>query len=282
MADMRYTRREFIGAALAGAAAGALPQIAQAQFFDAPFVPTPQVIVDEMLRLANVGTDDIVYDLGSGDGRIPITAARKFGARGVGIELADHLIFQSEASAQQAKVADRVQFLQQDLFKADYSKATVITFYLLPGMMKRLRDHMLKLAPGTRLVAHDFDFEEWRPDRKVTIRKNLFLWVVPASVGGRWRVRTGVPGGEQTFEMELRQRFQELDGYARFEKLPGGLWEPKITGERVSFVVVDSRDRDDEAAMHFEGRVAGAGMSGELVRGAGSEAQRFRWQASRL
>jgi SAM-dependent methyltransferase len=279
---MPYTRREFIGAALAGAAASALPLRAEAQFFDAPFVPTPQVIVDEMLRLAGVGPNDVVYDLGSGDGRIPITAARKFGARGVGVELADHLIFQSEASAEQANVAHRVKFLQQDLFKTDYSEATVITFYLLPGMMKRLRDPMFKLAPGTRLVAHDFDFEGWRPDRKVTIRKNLFLWVVPAQVGGRWRVRTGVPDGELAFEMELRQRFQELDGFARFEKLPGGLWEPKISGDQIGFVVVDSRDRDAEAAMHFEGRVSGREMSGEVLRGVGREQQRFRWQASRL
>jgi SAM-dependent methyltransferase len=279
---MPYTRREFMTAALAGAAASALPPGAQAQFYDVPFVPSPQVIVDEMLRLAGVGPNDIVYDLGSGDGRIPITAARKFGARGVGIEIDDHLIFQSEASAQHAKLTDRVKFVQQDLFKADYSEATVITFYLLPGVMKRLRERMLKLRPGTRLVAHDFEFDEWRADRKVTIRKNLFLWVVPTQVAGRWRVRTGVPGGEQTFEMELRQRYQELDGHARFEKLPGGLWEPKIAGDRVSFVVVDSRDRDDEAAMHFEGRVTGREMSGEVVRGVGNQQQRFRWQAMKV
>jgi SAM-dependent methyltransferase len=271
-----------MGAALAGVAVAALPAGAQAQFFDVPFVPTPQVIVDEMLRFAGVGPNDTVYDLGSGDGRIVITAARKFGARGIGVELDDHLIFQSEESARQAKVTDRVKFLQQDFFKTDFSDATVITFYLLPGVMKRLRDRMLKLRPGTRLVAHDFDFEEWQPDRKITIRKNLFLWIVPAQVAGRWRVRAGVPGGEQTFDLELRQRYQILDGHARIEKLPGGLWEPKIVGDRISFVVVDSRDRDDEAAMHFEGRVTAKEMSGEVIRGAGNQQQRFKWQAVRI
>ena len=164
-----------------------MPLFAQSQFFDVPFVPTPQVVVDEMLRLAGVGPRDLVFDLGSGDGRIVITAARKFGARAIGVELDEHLIYQSEESARQANVLDRVKFLQQDFFKTDFSEATVITMYLLPGVMKRLRARMLDLKPGTRLVAHDFDFEDWRPDRKTTIRKNVFLWIVPAKVAGAGR-----------------------------------------------------------------------------------------------
>src|SRR5205085_1442342 len=130
----RVTRRHFIiGSALV--LAGVVgPLLAQSQFIVVPFVPTPQVVVDEMLRLAGVTAKDVVYDLGSGDGRIVITAAKKFGAEAVGVELDDHLIYQSEESARQANVENRVKFLQQDFFKTDFSEATVVTMYLLPGV----------------------------------------------------------------------------------------------------------------------------------------------------
>jgi SAM-dependent methyltransferase len=275
------TRRRLIGGTAALLAAVAIPLFAQSQFFDVPYVPTPEVVVDEMLKQAGVGPQDVVYDLGSGDGRIVITAARKFGARAVGVELDEHLIYQSEESARQANVLGRVKFLQQNFFKTDFSEATVVTMYLLPGVMKRLRERMLQLKPGTRLVAHDFDFDDWRPDRKTTIRKNVFLWIVPAKVDGRWQVRTGAPGGEFAFDMELRQKYQELDGFARFDKQPGGLWEPKIEGDRISFVVVDSRDRDNEASLYFQGRVTADSMEGDVVRGAGNQQTRFKWRAVR-
>ena len=277
------SRRRFLGGAIAVGAATAVPLIAHSQFFDVPFVPTPQVVVDEMLRLAGVGPGDVVYDLGSGDGRIVITAARKFGARAaVGVELDDHLIYQSEESARQANLGERVKFVQQDFFKADFSQATVITLYLLPAVMRRLRERMLRLKPGTRLVAHDFDFEDWKPDRRTTIRKNVFLWIVPASVGGQWQVRAAVPGSEFAFGLELRQKYQELDGFARIEGQPGGLWEANIEGDRVRFVVVDSRDRDNEATLYFEGRVSGGAMEGEGTRGVGNQQVRFKWLATRV
>jgi SAM-dependent methyltransferase len=222
-----------------------------------------------------------VYDLGSGDGRIVISAARNFGARAVGIELDEHLIYQSEESAKQANVLDRVQFLQQDFFKTDFSQATVVTLYLIPPVMKRLRETMLKLKPGTRLVAHDFDFEEWKPDAKTTIRKNVFLWVVPAVVAGRWQVKSMLPGGEYAFDLELRQKYQALDGYTRQEGRPGGLWEPKLHGDRIRFVAVDGREPDREASLYFDGRVSGDTMQGEGVRGVGSDRTTFKWRAVR-
>lgn len=291
-----FSRRRFLGAAIASAAACGLPARAQSQFFDVPFVPTPQVVVDEMLRLARVGPKDLVYDLGSGDGRIVITAAVKFGANAVGVELDDHLIYQSEESARQANVLDRVKFLQQDFFKTDFSQATVITMYLLPAVMKRLRSRMLQLKPGTRLVAHDFDFEDWRPDVKTTLRKNVFLWVVPARVAGHWQVqingvrsdisyetaRTKIGPDPIYFDMELRQKYQELDGFARFDGQPGGLWEPKLEGERIRFVVVDGRNRDQESNLYFEGRVGANVMEGEGTRGVGNQERRFKWRAQRL
>ena len=280
-APEHVSRRRFIGSSLALAAAAVLPRGAYAQFLDVPYVPTPQVVVDEMLRVAAVGPQDVVYDLGSGDGRIVITAAREFGARAVGVELDDNLIFQSEESARQANLGDRVKFLQQDFFKTDFSQATVVTMYLIPPVMKRLRERMLTLKPGTRLVAHDFDFEDWRPDRKTTIRKNVFLWIVPAQVAGRWRVTAGLPGGEVVFQLELRQKYQELDGVARFTNLPGALWEPSIEGDRVRFAVVDDRDRENEATLYFQGRAAGGAMEGEILRGVGKRQTRHTWRAVR-
>jgi SAM-dependent methyltransferase len=278
--ELSLSRRRFIGGSAALVTAVATPLVAQQ--FDVPFVPTPQVVVDEMLRLAAVGPKDVVYDLGSGDGRIVITAAAKFGARGVGVELNEHLIYQSEESAQQAKVADRVKFLQQDFFKTDFSEASVVTLYLLPGVMKRLRERMLQLKPGTRLVAHDFDFDDWRPDVKTTIRKNVFLWVVPAQVGGRWRIRAELPQAPFGFELDVRQKYQQIDGIAKIEgPPPGGLWEAKLEGEHIRFVVVDSREREHEASLYFDGRVSGDTMRGDGVRGVGSSLTRFTWQATR-
>lgn len=249
---------------------------------DVPFVPTPQVVVDEMLRVAKVGPNDFVMDLGSGDGRIPITAAKKFGARAVGVELDDHLIFQSEESARQAAVEDRVKFLQQDLFKADLSQATVITMYLLPSVNRRLRPRLLELKPGTRIVAHDFDLEDWKPDEMTTIRKNVFLWIVPARVAGRWRTRVALPSGVRTMEIELRQRFQEVNGLARVDGQVTQMWEAKLRGDRLSFVLVDSEGEGHEASLYFEGRVGGGTIEGEMRRGVGNSESRTRWRATRV
>src|SRR3954469_15955441 len=168
---------------------------ARAQFkFDVPYVPTPHVVVEEMLRLANVGPADFVMDLGSGDGRILIAAARKFGARGIGVDLDPERIEESNYNAQTDGVSDRVTFQQQDLFKFDFSRATVVTMYLLPRVNMQLRPRLLNdLKPGTRIVSHDFDLEDWQPDQKSTVRKNVFLWIVPAKVDGRWRMSISLP-----------------------------------------------------------------------------------------
>lgn len=249
---------------------------------DVPFVPTPQVVVDEMLRLAKVRPGDFVIDLGSGDGRIPITAAKKFGARALGVELDEHLIFQSEESARQAAVEDRVKFLRQDLFRADISQATVITMYLLTSVNRRLRPKLLDLKPGTRIVAHDFDLDDWKPDDITTIRKNVFLWVVPAKVAGRWRARVPLPGGPRTIEIELNQRFQEVNGLARIDGQVTQMWEARLSGDRLSFVLVDSDDRDSEASLYFEGRVGGPVIEGEIRRGVGNSQSKIKWHATKI
>jgi hypothetical protein len=249
---------------------------------EVPYVATPQVTVDEMLRLAGVGPEDFVIDLGSGDGRIVITAARKFGARGLGVDIDWRLVAEAGENARQAGVADRARFVEQDLFRTDLGQATVITTYLLPYVMLKLRPRLLELKPGTRIVSHDFDFGDWRPDRKTGIRKNVFLWIVPARAAGRWQARLDLPPIERLLELEVKQRYQEVSAHARLNGVPAPVWDMTLAGDRLSFVVVDSTDRDDEASLYFEGRVAGDVIEGELARGVGSARSVARWRAVKV
>lgn len=266
------------------------PLLARAQpvpwQFDVPFVPSPYVVIEEMLRLANVTPQDFVMDLGSGDGRVLITAAKKFGARGMGVDLDGDLVAESIEAAAAAGVADRVKFLQQDLFKTDISQATVITMYLLPGVMMRLRPLLLDLKPGTRLVSHDFRLADWNPDATTQIRKNSFLWIVPAKVAGKWEMKFTLPGADQSaaphsMMLELRQKYQEVDGIAQFNGRHAQIWESRLSGDKLSFVMVDDRDRDSEAALYFEGRVSGDVIEGRFRRGTGTAQTVHNWRAVR-
>lgn len=189
---------------------------------DVPFVVTPDNVTMEMLKLAGVGPNDALLDLGSGDGRIVILAARRFGARGLGVEIVPGLVEKSQANARAAGVSDRAEFRVQDLFKTDLTQASVITMYLLPEVNLQLRPALLALKPGTRLVSHDWDMGEWQPDRTVTVDvpdkpigreklSRLHLWVVPAQVAGLW---CGV-GELRNYSVELAQKFQQFDGALR-------------------------------------------------------------------
>lgn len=150
---------------------------------DVVFVPTPPKVVDAMLTAAKVGPDDVLYDLGSGDGRIPITAARRWGTRGVGIDIDPERIEEANRSAKQHGVTDKVKFIEGDLFEADLSKATVISLYLLPNLNLRLRPTLLKLKPGTRIVSHAFDMGDWKPERTIDVDgATVYLWTVPETV----------------------------------------------------------------------------------------------------
>jgi len=249
--------------------------------FDAPYVPTPQVTVDEMLRVANVGPQDVVVDLGSGDGRIVITAAQKFGARGFGVELDWRLNLQAQENARLEGVENRVKFLEQDLFKTDLSEATVVTTYLLQFMMLRLRTVLLGLKPGTRIVSHDFDFGDWRPDQKTYVRKNVFLWIVPANVAGRWQMRLPLPPVERLLDLELTQRYQDVSAHSRLNGVPTQVWEPKLAGDRLTFAIVDATDRENEVTLYFDGRVRGDVIEGEVARDVGSARATYKWRASR-
>jgi SAM-dependent methyltransferase len=250
--------------------------------YDVPYVPTPPVVVEEMLRLAEVGPGDFVIDLGSGDGRILIAAAKKFGARGVGVELDPERIDESVYGAQLAGVSDRIAFQRQDLFKFDIGQATVVTMYLLPSVNIRLRPRLLReLKPGTRIVSHDFDMEDWQPDRKSTVRKNVFLWIVPAQVGGRWRATVALPAGERSYEIEIKQKFQEIDGFVRYDKKITGLWNVKLSGDRINFVIVDDTG-PVETNLYFDGRVSGDAIEGMIKRGIGSDQKEIKWRAARI
>lgn len=255
---------------------------ARAQFsYDVPYVPTPPVVVEEMLRLAEVTAEDFVIDLGSGDGRVVIAAVSKFGARGIGVDLDPDRIEESNYNAYLQGVSESVTFQQQDLFKFDFSKATVITMYLLPSVNMRLRSRLLnELKPGTRIVSHDFDMEDWQPDDKSTVRKNVFLWIVPAKIGGRWRTTVALPDGERSYDIEIRQKFQEVDGLARYGTKVAGLWNPRLRGDRVSFVIVDDSGSLD-SNLYFEGRVSGDAMEGTIKRGVGKAQTQIPWRAAR-
>jgi SAM-dependent methyltransferase len=192
---------------------------------DVPFVVTPDNVTLAMLELARVGPRDYVIDLGSGDGRIVIAAAKRFGARGLGVEIDPGLVKVSRDSAKKAGVADRAEFREQDLFLTDLEPASVVTLYLLPEVNLQLRPHILALKPGTRVVSHDWDMGDWQPDRTITVAapekriglaktSTVHYWVVPAKIEGTW---CGVDRAAGT-RLELTQRFQKFRGNAGFGK----------------------------------------------------------------
>src|SRR3954464_1524147 len=166
---------------LLSAAAGALPQ-ATTQAADVIFVPTPQEVVDKMLELANVGKADVLYDLGSGDGRVPVTSAKRFAIRAYGIDIDPQRIAEANDNARRNGVSQLVQFRQEDLFKANFREATVVTLYLLPDLNEKLRPRLLaELKPGTRIVSHQFDMGTWKPDKKIELSagRTIYLWTIP-------------------------------------------------------------------------------------------------------
>ena len=236
-----------------------------------PYVPTPQKVVEAMLDLAAVKPRDYVIDLGSGDGRIVLTAATRHKARGMGVDIDQELVDRANGSAQRLGVADRVRFLKQDVHAADLSEATVLTLYLLPGMMVSLRPKLLKeLKPGVRIVSHDFDFAEWKPDRTIEVEtqekydivgtwaSTVYLWVVPAAVQGIWRgTLPGANGGR--FQLEITQSFQRCEGKLTRNGREVALRDCAINGERIQFAApLADGGRDVFAATVKSGQMTGA------------------------
>lgn len=273
--------------ACAALALGASPaRVADLDRSGGPYVPTPQVVVDRMLELAGVGPRDFVVDLGSGDGRIVLTAATRYRASGMGVEIDGELVSAANASARRLGVAGRVRFRQQDVLAADLSRATVLTLYLLPGMMSNLREKLLaELRPGTRIVSHDFTFDQWKPDRTVTVEtpekydmsgawtSDLHLWIVPAAVGGAWRVtREGENGGPA--RLEIRQGYQRFGGRLVRGPRSLALADGRLDGARLTFTLPGANGRPEL----FTGTVTRDRIRGE-VRDGGTVIA--RWTATR-
>jgi hypothetical protein len=230
------------------------PQLGQ-EGKDVVWVPTPERIITRMLQMADTTSRDLVVDLGSGDGRIPIAAARDFGARGLGVEFDENLVELSRRSAAELGVADRARFVRQDLFQADLSEATVIALYVSLDIMEKLRPKLLALKPGIRVVSHQFTLGDWEPDEQVIAeRRNAYLWVVPARVEGSWQLSLG----GDTYEIRLQQAHQMLKGSAEFRGKQSPLFSAWLRGEelRISFV-----DRNGDPRS-FLGRVTGDTMKG--------------------
>ena len=278
-----------------GAAAWALIAAAvhaQGGAGDVVYVPTPQVVVDTMLTMAKVGPKDFVIDLGSGDGRIVITAAKKFGARGFGVDLDEVLLKTANESAKREGVADRAQFIEQNLFETDLNKATVITSYLLPEMNEKLRPKLLRLKPGTRVVAHDYHMGEWQPDDNDTLSvpektvgnpgtSYIFMWYVPANAAGRWQIKVPVAGHTLAVDLDFSQRFQMLNGTARINDRPAQIQGARLRGEDVTFWL--TLGSGASAVRHeFVGRVQGDTINGTLRVHAGKKVDKAVFSAKRL
>lgn len=256
------------------------------QRFDVPYVPTRQLVVDEMLRLAAVDGNDFLIDLGSGDGRIVVTAARAFGIRGIGFDIDPQRIAEARVNARTAGVQKLVEFREENIFAADFSRATVVTMYLLTAVNLRLRPKLLaELKPGTRVVSHDFHMDDWEPDRRLVVGKTLYLWIIPARVEGKWRV----DAGDRRFDLALRQRFQKLEGSATIGSRTARLWEGRLDGERIGFTLTyvpggdaSPIEHDDaERAHRFEGRVEGDTIAGLVTVGIGKSRRQMPFTAMR-
>ena len=237
-----------------------------------PYVPTPRMIVDEMLKLADIRSDDVVYDLGSGDGRLVITAAKRFGARGVGIELQTELVEMARIGAKHEGVADRVKFVQGDLFQADIQPASVVMLYLLPRFVTRLVPRLrAELRPGTRIVSHDYPLAPWPPDKELSMDvpekemisgtswTRLYYYVVPARVQGAWELALPKALASAPLRLQITQEPHAVGGFVRDGGTELYLRDLAVRGEQIRFGLLYKG-----RLMAFEGTVAGDAMTGEV------------------
>jgi hypothetical protein len=250
------------------------PQVGQSGK-DVIWVPTPDDVVERMLTMAQVTPNDFVWDLGAGDGKIAIMAAKKFGARATGIEYNADMVKHANDNAQKAGVAGSGQgkalIRHGDIFATDFTSATVITLYLLPALNMKLRPQILSMRPGTRVVSHSFSMEDWEADEISTLDgRRAYFWLVPANVMGTWNIEAA---GQRT-EMTLEQTFQKISGNLALGAMHAGLREPKLRGSAISFSYVGQ----DRVRRDFSGRVNGAKMEGTFRDEKGVEG---KWSATK-
>ena len=235
-----------------------------------PYVPSPQSVVSDMLRYADVGPGDFLVDLGSGDGRIVLTAAKVFGARGFGVEIKEDLVKRANEAAKAEGLAGRVKFMKADLFKTDISQASVITMYLLPDTVNLLKDKFLsELRPGTRIVSHDYPLTGWLPEKveqfeleeKVQISgvttTLIYLYIVPAKVQGRWSAKMPPAVSRAPATLSLTQQLTRVSGSARLDGRDIALEEVRLRGDRISFRLAGRKGE-------FTGQVRGSSIEGTL------------------
>ncbi len=248
------------------------PEVGQAGK-DVIWVPTPDSLVAKMLAMAKVTSVDFVIDLGSGDGRTVIAAA-KIGASAQGIEYNPDMVALATKRAADAGVAAKAKFMKADIFESDFSKATVITMYLLPELNLRLRPKLLEMKPGTRLVSHAFTMGEWEPDEQATIEgRNAMLWIVPAKTQGNWTLHSAA-NGNASYDVALTQEFQKLSGTVRQGQQSAKVEDGRVNGELVAFSFVDARG----GKQRFAGKVSANRMEGSL---SGGNVAEMKWIAER-
>jgi hypothetical protein len=272
---------------MAGALLLALAGLLQAQDFgDTPYVQTPQNVVDAMLETAKVTAKDYVIDLGSGDGRMVITAAKKRGARGFGVDLDKRLVRLANANARKAGVADRAKFYDRDLFQTDLTPATVITVYLLPEVNLMARSKILALPPGTRIVSHDYGFGDWPPDVEYEMeapgkavgrsqRSKVLFWVVPDQVAGRWLWNVDIGGKAQPLELSLAQNYQKLEAAARLGGAAVPVERATLSGRNIELVMT----LPERGRVTFSGTRINQALEGTQRDAAGGTAP---WNAVRV
>jgi hypothetical protein len=242
---------------------------------DVIWVPTPDEVVERMLRMAQVTANDYVVDLGAGDGKIAIAAAGKFGARALGIEYNPKMAHHAQRNVERAGLRGRARIVQGDIFLTDFSQATVVTMYLLPALNIRLRPTLLGMRPGTRVVSHSFSMDDWEPDEISSLDgRRAFFWVVPARVAGAWMLELSGGGVRERHEITLDQRFQRIGGSVSLGALTGGLREARLRGSHIAFDYVDNRG----VRLEFTGQVSGARMEGAFRADNGTEG---RWTAAK-
>jgi SAM-dependent methyltransferase len=277
------------GVALVVCSAVVIPAAAQEGRGDVVYVPTPQVVVDTMLEMAKVSARDFLIDLGSGDGRIVITAASKYGASGFGVDLDTYLLKLANQNAQKAGVADKVHFVEENLFLTDLSRATVITSYLLPEMNLRLRSKLMTLKPGTRIVTHDYHLGQWDPEerRDLIVPEKvvgtpgisyIYSYVVPARVAGRWQSLVSIGGRDMPMEFDLQQLFQEIDGKIEIRDRSSDL-RGRILGDRIRLL---AGGRGGLPRHEFTGQIADGTITGTLAIGEGASRQQVAWTARQI
>ncbi|HYG97685.1 MAG TPA: methyltransferase domain-containing protein [Terriglobales bacterium] len=239
---------------------------AQSKAPDVIYVPTPQPVVDEMLRMANVSSKDVVYDLGCGDGRLVISAA-KLGARAVGVDIDPQRIKESRENAKKAGVSGKVKFILGDLFETNLREATAVTLYLLPSLNVKLRPTLMEqLKPGTPVVSHDFDMGDWKPVETKTVNADgrdhtIYKWVIPAHAAGVWQFKSRQ--GEDKYEIAIRQHLQDVSGILRRDGQEVALRSMRLNGNRIEFELPDGG--------HFSGAVGRQAISGVLRNSDGTK-----------